>query len=339
MHNPQITVLMPAYNAAGYIHQAISSVLAQTFSDFELLIINDGSTDDTLTIINSFNDARIRVISQTNGGVADALNMGLKHARADYIARFDADDICYADRLAVQYDFITEHPEYAIVGSGVDYVDVQGNYVFTHTPAACSYAQIKQLSYKVCPFIHSGVFYRKHIVTDAGGYNEHAYTFEDHFLWANILKHQQACNLPQALIKVRLNPESVTIDEKWRTPAFRRIKYNALSKLELTADDGLRLNQIGKKQHSARIKHGAYYALLGKKYLWNNYQPAKARQNLLKTLSISPLHVKNYLLLVLSYLPQSVLYGLYHSVKSGYQLRRPELPTVHINNKSLNYGS
>jgi glycosyltransferase involved in cell wall biosynthesis len=95
MHNPAITVLMPAYNAGKYIHEAISSVLAQSFTNFELLIVNDGSTDDTLAVISSFNDARIRVINQTNKGVAAALNNGLQHAQAPYIARFDADDICY----------------------------------------------------------------------------------------------------------------------------------------------------------------------------------------------------------------------------------------------------
>src|ERR1700761_7286076 len=98
-NKPQITVLMPAYNAGKYIAEAIASVLGQTFGDFELLIVNDGSTDDTLDIINSFDDKRIRVISQPNQGVAAALNTGLKHAKAEYIARFDADDICLPQRL------------------------------------------------------------------------------------------------------------------------------------------------------------------------------------------------------------------------------------------------
>src|ERR1700754_2088364 len=92
---PKITVLMPAYNAGKYIGEAIESVLEQTFTDFELLIVNDGSTDNTAAIIQSFTDPRIVLIQQPNLGVAAALNNGLKHARAEYIARFDADDICY----------------------------------------------------------------------------------------------------------------------------------------------------------------------------------------------------------------------------------------------------
>ena len=117
---PKVTVLMPAYNAERYIADAISSVLEQTFADFELLIINDGSTDNTGRVIASFNDERIVLINQPNRGVSAALNVGLSHARAPNIARFDADDICYPDRLKIQYDFITSYPEYSIVGSAAD---------------------------------------------------------------------------------------------------------------------------------------------------------------------------------------------------------------------------
>ncbi|QEM04346.1 glycosyltransferase [Mucilaginibacter rubeus] len=339
MHNPQITVLMPAYNAGKYIREAITSVLEQSFADFELLIVNDGSTDDTADIINSFNDERIVVLGQENKGVAAALNKGLRHARAPYIARFDADDVCYPYRLQVQYDFITSHPYYSIIGSGVDYTDVNGDLIFTWQPDALSHNQIRQLSYRICPFIHSSVFYKRDTVLNAGGYNELAYTFEDHFLWAGILKHEKAFNLNQPLIKVRLNAESVTIDEKWRTGKFRQIKYNALRKGSITEAEGRRLSEIGNKQLSPRIKKGAYYALLGKKYLWNNYQPEKARENLLKTLSISPLHLKNYFLLLMSFLPERMLMNLYQLGKRNFRLADAELPTAVLNQNELNYGS
>lgn len=330
---------MPAYNAGKYISEAITSVLEQSFADFELLIVNDGSTDDTADIINSFNDERIVVLSQENKGVAAALNNGLRHARAPYIARFDADDVCYPYRLQVQYDFITSHPYYSIIGSGVDYTDVNGDLIFTWQPDALSHNQIRQLSYRICPFIHSSVFYKRDTVLNAGGYNELAYTFEDHFLWAGILKHEKAFNLNQPLIKVRLNAESVTIDEKWRTGKFRQIKYNALRKGSITEAEGRRLSEIGIKQLSPRIKKGAYYALLGKKYLWNNYQPEKARENLLKTLSISPLHLKNYFLLLMSFLPERMLMSLYQLGKRNFPLVDAELPTAVLNQNELNYGS
>jgi glycosyltransferase involved in cell wall biosynthesis len=317
--NPTITVLMPAYNAGNYIHEAIASVLAQSFTDFELLIINDGSTDQTMEVIGSFDDERIVVISQDNLGVATALNTGLQHARANYIARFDADDVCYPNRLQVQYDFMQRHPEYQVVGSAADYMDVDGHHLFTQEPAAFSDSQLQHLKYDVCPFIHSTVLYKKDMVLNNGGYNELAYTFEDHFLWVQILKDQKACNLPEALMKVRLNPESVTIDEKWRPRKFLHIKYTALKKRSITQRDSDRLHKIGREQYSHRIKYGAYYALCGKKFLLNNYQPQKARVQIARAISIHPLRLDNYLFYTLSYMPEGLIAWL-HKITSARQL-------------------
>jgi glycosyltransferase involved in cell wall biosynthesis len=321
INDPTITVLMPAYNAGNYICEAIASVLAQSFTEFELLIVNDGSTDQTVEVINSFDDERIKVIHQDNLGVAAALNTGLQYARATYIARFDADDVCYPNRLQVQYDFMQRHPEYQVVGSAADYMDVEGHHLFTQEPAAFGASQIQHLNYTVCPFIHSTVLYKKDVVLNNGGYNELAYTFEDHFLWLQILKEQKACNLPEALIKVRLNPESVTIDEKWRPRKFLDIKYAALKKRSITQRDSDRLHQIGREQYSHRIKHGSYYALCGKKFLLNNYQPQKARLHMAKAISIHPLRLDNYLLYTLSYLPEGLIAWL-HKITSERQLLR-----------------
>jgi len=306
---------MPAYNADSYIGEAISSVLKQSFTDFELLIVNDGSTDDTVLVINSFNDKRIVLISQENKGIAAALNVGLKAARAPYIARFDADDVCYPNRLKMQYEFITTYPEYSVIGSAADYMDVKGHFIFTYHPEAHLNEEIQQLNYTVCPFIHSSVFYKKEIVTNNGGYNEHAYTFEDHFLWVNILKHEKACNLSLPLIKVRLNPNSITIDEKWRTRQFRDIKYTTLKTRSISAAEGNKLLEIGKKQHSPKIREGAYYALLAKKFLWNNYQPAKARENLKAVLQLNRFDWKSYALFALTFMPENFLLKLYSIMK------------------------
>lgn len=318
MNHPEITVLMPAYNAQKYICKAIESVLAQTFSNFELLIVNDGSTDDTLQRINAYTDPRIRVINQENLGVAMALNNGLNNAMTSFIARFDADDICLPQRLEVQYNFMKANPSYSLVGSGVDYIDANQHYVFTHYPEANTYSEILQLDYTICPFIHSSVFYKKEVIMKFGGYSQYAYTFEDHLLWLNLLQEEEAYNLSQSLIKVRLNPESITIDEKWRTLQFRKIKNNALKKHSITKEEGLQLLEIGKNQHAKQIKEGAYYALLGKKYLWNNYDPEKARRNLVISLIISPYHIKNFFLFLASFLPKKMLILGYQLVKKKF---------------------
>lgn len=308
---PKITVLMPVYNAGKYIYDAINSVLSQTFTDFELLIINDGSTDDTEKIMESFNDPRISIVKQSNKGIAIALNTGLQLARTPYIARFDADDICYNDRLEIQYRFMTKNPGHIIAGSAVDYTDMDGNYIFTYLPPASTNEAIQKLNYANCPFIHSSVIYKKEIIVACGGYNMNAHNFEDHFLWRKAMEKGKVCNLPQPLMKVRINPQSVTIDERWRGKKFLAIKYRALKNSSITDSEGKELLEVLKHQDTRKIKEGSYYALLAKKFLWNNHQPQRARENLRKVLSINYLDWQSHFLLLVSYLPYPIILKLY----------------------------
>ena len=195
---------MPAYNAEKYIGEAIASVLGQTFTDFELLIINDGSTDTTQQIIESFEDPRIRLINQTNQGIAAALNIGLLNAKADLVARFDADDICMPERLMVQYSFLSDHPDYIIVGSDAEFIDMDGNFVYTRSLPAHTNDQIQKLGLDKCPFIHSAVLFRKIPVMQAGGYHIHAHGFEDLLLWSKVIKQGKVYNLVQKLSLIHI---------------------------------------------------------------------------------------------------------------------------------------
>jgi len=309
--NPRITVLMPAYNAGEYIATAIDSVLQQSFSDFELLIINDGSTDDTEQVIHTFADDRIRLINQTNQGVAAALNIGLLNARAELVARFDADDICKPERLQMQYHFMETHPDHILVGADAEYINTKGEYVFTGKMPAYTAEEIAQLDCSKCPFIHSSVMYRKKSILDAGGYNTHAYAFEDHLLWSKIIRQGGTANLPQALLLVRLNPGSVSIDERWRTKRFHEIKYKAIREGYISDEAGKELQQILKKQDTVKIKEGSYYSLLGKKYTWDNHQPKKARANLGKAIRIYPGRMDSYFIMLLSFFPKAFIYWMY----------------------------
>ncbi|MCW3090214.1 MAG: hypothetical protein JWP81_1283 [Ferruginibacter sp.] len=309
--NPCISVLMPAYNAASYIKEAILSVLEQSFTSFELLVINDGSTDDTEKVVRSFSDPRIRFFEQSNRGVAAALNRGLSVASAPLIARFDADDICLPGRLKIQYDFMIAHPEYIIIGSDADFIDMEDNYVFTYNPPWHSNKDIQLMVRSKCPFIHSGVMYRKDAIVNAGGYNVHAHAFEDHLLWRKILEKGMACNIAKVLLKVRLNPASISIDEKWHHKRFIEIKNKSIEKGDISEEEGRELKTILNEQANRKIKEGAYYSLLGKKYLWNNYQPGKARNSLKKTLLIHPWNITSWGLLMLSYMPVNFIQKLY----------------------------
>ncbi len=301
---------MPCLNAENFISDAIQSVLNQTFSDFELLIINDGSTDHTMNLVKSFNDKRIIILEQENQGVAVALNYGLEYAQAPYIARFDADDICFADRLEKQYQFMISNPECVVVGSGAEYIDDSGNYIFTHFPQVNTHEEIQSLPCNLCPFIHASVMYKKNPIKKIG-YNVNAHSFEDHLLWLRLKHIGKMYNMPEPLINVRLNPGSFTMDEKKRSREFRRIKNKALTEETINKEDGDRLLEIISHQNKTKDKEGAYYSLLAKKFLWNNYDPMKARYNMKKAITLNAFDIKDYLLLLVSYLPKNMIFNLY----------------------------
>jgi glycosyltransferase involved in cell wall biosynthesis len=124
MNPPEISVILPAYNTGAYLGKAIQSILDQSFSDFELLIINDGSTDKTEDIIRSFPDPRIVYIkNEQNCGLIYTLNKGIDISRGKYIARMDGDDICVKERLAVQKLWLDEHPQTAVLGCHIQYIN------------------------------------------------------------------------------------------------------------------------------------------------------------------------------------------------------------------------
>jgi len=317
MMQAKLSILMPAYNVANFIGEAISSVLSQSLREFEFVIVNDGSTDSTEEIIRSFNDDRIVLINQENKGIAVALNKGLEMAQANYVVRFDADDICYPHRLVKQYQFMEENPDYMVAGSSADYIDQSGGYVFTSYPNAYTDPEIKAVLKKTCPFIHSSVIYRKAAIIKHGGYNQHAHSFEDHLLWQTVLAEGKGINFHEPLIQVRLNPESITIDEQWRPKAFHVIKNSVIEANEITAEQGEQLLRIIHSQNNRQLKQSAYHSLLAKKFLWNNYQPQKARQNLDKVIAQNRLHWKSYCFYALSFLPKPVL-------QKGYRLLKPQ---------------
>jgi glycosyltransferase involved in cell wall biosynthesis len=307
----KITVLMPAYNAGKYIREAITSVLEQTYRNFELLVINDGSTDDTISVVLSFKDPRIVLVDQDHHGVAQALNTGLRLADTYYVARFDADDICMPDRLEKQFNFLEDHPDYILVGSDAEYILEQGDFLFSFKCIAHSNEEVQRNMYVYCPFIHSSVMYKRDEVIEAGGYDAHAHHFEDYLLWTSLSKMGKMQNLREPLIKVRFNPASVTIDEKWRGERFRQLKRAATTRGSITKEEGDELLAIIKKQDIRKIKEGAYHALCGKKFLADNYQPSKARTHVRRAISIRPLRLDNYLLYAVSYMPESFIAWLH----------------------------
>jgi len=212
---PRVTVLSAIYKDAAFVRQAIESVLAQTFTDFELLIMNDASVDDSRTIAASYNDPRIRIVDNDhNLGLTKSLNRGLALARGELIARFDGNDVCFPQRLAKQVEFLDEHPDVAVVGVQSTIIDTAGNRIRraeTHRPT--TQAGIRWCSIFDTPLIHSGVMYRRSVVwDDLGGYDETFTVGQDNELWLRVGRKYRLANLDEKLMAVRSDPRSISAD-------------------------------------------------------------------------------------------------------------------------------
>ncbi len=196
---------MPAFNAEPWIGEAIESIVCQTFTDWELLIVNDGSTDGTDAVLASFDDRRLRILEQENRGVALALNRGLQEATGDLVARMDADDISYPERLARQVDYLDRHQRLAVVGSS--YRNVRADGTSNEVRVLQRPFDVRRDLHVRCPIGHPTVMYRRDAVLAVGGYRPEWQPAEDWDLWWRLRAHGIA-NLPDILLDHRDRPAS-----------------------------------------------------------------------------------------------------------------------------------
>lgn len=197
-----ISIIMPVYNCGEFLKTQIDSLLMQSFKEFELIIINDGSTDHTLAIVNDFlsKDDRIKLVNnEYSKGIAGALNTGLKYACGKYIARADGDDINHSERLKVQYNFLEDHPEIDIIGSRAMIFNSSGfirESVYPESPIELCWKFISNTY-----FCHPSVMFRSVIVEAIGGYPN--VVVEDFAYFSLILKRHRGSNLPIQLLNYR----------------------------------------------------------------------------------------------------------------------------------------
>lgn len=210
MTEPAISVVMPAYNAERYIAEAIDSILNQTYSDFELIIVNDGSKDKTEEIILSYSDNRIKYLkNEANQGICRTLNKGIDAAKGRYIARMDSDDISLPSRLGSQFIFMERHSN--IVAAGSDIIifgEGISPYLGTmlHPPQECKAG----LLFNSC-FAHPSVIIRKEILEKEHLiYKDEYKGLEDFELWWQLSKYGDLANIHQPLLKYRRHPQQET---------------------------------------------------------------------------------------------------------------------------------
>jgi glycosyltransferase involved in cell wall biosynthesis len=196
-----VSVVIGAYNGERFLRPAIESILNQTFRDFELIVIDDCSTDGSLQILREFKDDRLRVVSnEENRGIADTLNKGIAVARGEYVALQDHDDISLPTRLECQVGFLDRHPQVGMVGSNCNIIDEAGN-ISPGWPVKYDDAELKWAVLWRCPFFHTSVMIRHRDIKEIGGYSsDPKYRFsEDYDLMSRIALRHAVANLPQPL--------------------------------------------------------------------------------------------------------------------------------------------
>ena len=225
---------MSVRNGARYVSEAIDSILNQTFEDFELVIIDDGSTDGTLTIVQSYDDARLRIVRQDNVGLTKSLNRGIALAQGQYIARIDHDDLSLPERFERQVKFLDAHPDVGLLGTACRVIDELRGREW-EAQVATSDQALRHALIKHNPFFHSSVMMRKSVLQKVGGYDETFPYIQDYELWIRIASCAKLANLAEVLTIHRFHRDSVSAD--LRTELLRlwlrmRIRYRAFRTLD-----------------------------------------------------------------------------------------------------------
>jgi glycosyltransferase involved in cell wall biosynthesis len=211
---PAVSVVMSVHDGERHLAAAIDSVLAQTFRNLELIVIDDGSTDSSPAILAGYaaGDERVRVYHQENVGLAVALNRAVSYARTPLIARLDADDIARQCRLELQLAHLAEKPEVGVLGGAVSFID-EGGREFAETRYPATDAEIRQAFPVTTPFVHSAVTMRREHFEAVGGYRPALPHAEDLDLWLRLSALTQLANLSETVVLYRIHPQQSTVRE------------------------------------------------------------------------------------------------------------------------------
>ncbi|WP_052184305.1 glycosyltransferase family 2 protein [Psychroserpens sp. Hel_I_66] len=254
----QVSILMPVYNGEKYLREAIDSVLAQTFKDFEFLILNDGSTDGTQNIIDSYSDKRIKSVYHKNMGVAKSLNRGLELAQGEYIWRHDADDICLPEQLKTQLDFLEKNKGFALVSTQIAFMTDRGKIAHSYKQPKDSYfdnhdfIKVNRSQFNpYSPITHATVLLKKEVFDTVGVYRTAFKTSEDTDLWLRIIEKFDAAVLNYCSYFVRLNATSATQVYKSTNNFYRDMAFQFADERLKFGEDSL---QLGKEMPKPNIE-------------------------------------------------------------------------------------
>ena len=212
MQSPRVSCLMPVYNGERYLAEALDSVLGQTFTDFELIVVDDGSRDASPAILDDYRrrDPRVRVLTKENGGIVDALNHGLSHAQGDYIARMDADDVCLPNRFEIQVAYLDAHPGCVLVGGLAAMIDERGGPLGTSSGGRHARTRLDVFPPKVAVALHPLVTIRRSALTAVDGYRKMFPHAEDYDLYLRLARLGTIDNPDVVVLKYRKHGQSIS---------------------------------------------------------------------------------------------------------------------------------
>jgi glycosyltransferase involved in cell wall biosynthesis len=225
---PKVSVVMSVYNAGDFLQEAVDSVLAQRFADFELIMIDDGSTDGSLSTLRRISDARVKIIQQENRGLIASLNRGIALSTGQYIARMDADDRCMPDRFGLQANHLDQHPDIALLGSGIATMDENGSPLAPCVRFPQTHAEIwAGMGRRPWVFCHPAVMFRRAAAVEMGMYRSDFAHAEDAEFFARLMTRYQAANLPDVLLSYRLRRSAISFTKS----AHGRINAELVAKM------------------------------------------------------------------------------------------------------------
>lgn len=260
-----MSVVMSAYNAERHVGTAVESILGQTFSDFELVAIDDGSRDRTGDILAAYGDPRIHVLRQVHRGLIASLNRGIGLASGEYIARMDADDVAHPRRLERQVAFLDVNHDVGMVGTAYDEIDEQGR-VIGHRRYPTEDGALRRALIRYNPFFHSSVMMRRGVLEAVGSYDgARSFLVEDYDLWFRVARVTRMANLPDTLMQRRYGTHNISLKReseqlrqairlRWRV--LRRGDYPPWSVIFL-------LRPLAVGIMPARVRTGLRRSLLG----------------------------------------------------------------------------
>jgi hypothetical protein len=293
---PRVTFVLPVWNGEQYVGASVTSMLDQTYRDLELIVVDDGGTDASRGIIETFDDARVRIVDGPGKGLASALNTGLKAASGEFVARLDVDDIAAPDRIRQQVEYLDRHPEAVVVGSWVDLMADDGAPLGV-LRVACRQADVAAaLAAGRNPFLHPTIMFRRQQAVEAGLYDARldGVGGEDAEFWQRLCKKGRGANLGVPLVRYRLSRGAISDGFPLLSSREQMRRQEALRRLCLGTGTAADLESIRTVAAAARAidPELAYNYRVGKVVLQAGGDPRVAVRYLARAWRMRPVSLR-----------------------------------------------